>query len=418
MSSTFTLCTRPSGALARMQCRSSIYTQSAASGIYAQWHNKRSSSTTQVTRSASTSSASKPRHGVPQPHTNSNPAKPTAAKTSKPAVTSKVHTALASSVATVKHTAPVPGAIMNAFTSEGDKLNPPSFTYPPELSVPQRKQGQNYASYLFSAGKAYLTFYKSGIKHTRQTLKLAKAIRARLADQGKAISEDIAGSGLLSRSEWQVLRRSKRDLLRLPVMGFLILALGEWLPLVVVYLTPVIPEACRIPTQVERVQRKQEAKRKDRLQRIATHALRLQSLDRTPRTDQDGIRLAAAAEGLLDPRSKEGKQGGVAMARAILPLAASNDLSLFHLLLLSARLDCHPRLLDKLWVRPPKWMLQRAVGNKLAYLARDDELIRRDGGSQRLEKTELVRACAERGIDVVGKSEQEMRSGLAMWYDL
>ncbi|KAF2630134.1 hypothetical protein BU25DRAFT_335910 [Macroventuria anomochaeta] len=286
----------------------------------------------------------------------------------------------------------------NTLVKANDKLNLPSFTYPPELSVPARKEGQNYASYLFSCGKAYLTFYKTGISHTRQTLKYAKTLRAKLADQGKGVSNDMAGAGLLSRAEWQVLRRSKRDLLRLPVMGFLILALGEWLPLVVIYLTPVIPEACRVPTQVERVLRKKEERRKDRLNKIAIHALRLQSQDRTPRTDENAVRLAAAAEGLLAPEN------------------ASNDLSLFHLLLLSARLDSHPRILDKLNLTPPKWLLQRNVSKTLAYLTQDDELIRRDGGSQALDGRELRRACVERGIDVLGKSEAELRRSLGQWY--
>lgn len=282
--------------------------------------------------------------------------------------------------------------------------------------VPARKEGQNYASYLLACGKAYLTFYKTGISHTRQTLKYAKSVRSRVAGQGKGVSKEIAGSGILTRAEWQVLRRSKRDLLRLPVMGFLILALGEWLPLVVVYLTPVIPEACRIPVQVERVLRKKEEKRKERLSRIAIHALRLQSQDRTPRTDENAIRLAAAAEGLLSPEKKVGKEGGIPMASAIVPPDASNDLGLLHLLLLSARLDCHPRILDKLYLTPPKWLLQRNVGRTLKYLTQDDELIRRDGGSQALDKQELQRACVERGIDVLGKSEAEQRKSLDQWY--
>ncbi|KAL1654466.1 hypothetical protein SLS61_003069 [Didymella pomorum] len=425
MLSTLILSTRPGGALApsgafalaQVQCRRSIYMHNTALSTGTQWQNKSWKSRAQATRCASTSpsSATKPRHSVPQSSPKSKPTKPTAAKTYAP---SKIHTASASSSAAVKRTAPIPGATTDALATEGDKLNPPSFTYAPPLSVPDRKEGQNYASYLFSCGKAYLSFYKTGIGHTRQTLKFAKAIRARIAEQGKGISKDIAGSGILSRSEWQVLRRSKRDLLRLPVMGFLVLALGEWLPLVVIYLTPVIPEQCRIPAQVSRVLKKKEAMRKERLERIATHALRLQTLDRGPRTDQDGIRLAAAAEGLLDPRSKVGKEGGMPMARAIIPPSASQDLSLFHLLLLSARLDCHPRVLDKLWIRPPKWLLQRNVGMKLAYLTRDDALIRRDGGSQRLSGMELQRACVERGIDVVGKSDGEQKKLLAQWYDM
>ena len=62
------------------------------------------------------------------------------------------------------------------------------------------------------------------------------------------------------------------------------------------------------PEQVDRVLKKKETARKERLQTIGTHALRLQSLDRKPQTDGDAIRLAAAAEGLLKPETKVGKQ--------------------------------------------------------------------------------------------------------------
>ncbi|KZM25011.1 uncharacterized protein EKO05_0009482 [Ascochyta rabiei] len=350
---------------------------------------------------------------------------PAKTKTTKSSPPAKLHTASAtatSSAVPAKRAGTPPTSTTttttDALVKANDKLNPPSFTYPPELSVPARKAGQNYASYLFSCGKAYLTFYKTGISHTRQTLKLAKALRAKLAEQGKGISKDVAGNGILSRSEWQVLRRSRRDLLRLPVMGFLILALGEWLPLIVVYLTPVIPEACRIPTQVERTLRKLEDRRKDRLTRIAMDAQRLQARNRTPATDGDAIRLAAAAEGLLSPETKVGKAGGMAMASAIVPPEASQELSLFHLLLLSARLNCHPRILDTLYLTPPKWLLQRNVSKTLAYLTQDDELIRRDGGSQALDKQELLRACVERGIAVLGKAEAEQRKSLAQWYNM
>ncbi|KAF1362318.1 hypothetical protein EJ07DRAFT_107444 [Lizonia empirigonia] len=373
--------------------------------------------------STQTSSAGKPRYGMHPPPCagKSKMQKPSGpAKTQRASLPAKMYTAPVSSAVSAKRIAApsTASASTGTLVRANDKLNPPSFTYAPELSVPARKEGQNYASYLFSCGKAYLTFYKSGISHTRQTLKFAKTLRARLTAQGHAVSQDIAGNGVLSRAEWQVLRCSKRDLLRLPVMGFLILALGEWLPLVVVYLTPVIPEACRIPAQVERTLRKLEARRRDRLNRIAMDAQRLQTRDRTPRTDEDAIRLAAAAEGLLSPDSKFGKEGGLAMASAIIPPSASQDLSLFHLLLLSARLNCHARLFDTLYLTPPKWLLQRSVSRTLAYLTQDDELIRRDGGSQALDKQELQRACVDRGIDVLGKSEAEQRKSLARWYKM
>ncbi|XPS91527.1 hypothetical protein M3J09_000943 [Ascochyta lentis] len=416
-------------ARAQMPCSRSLHLQSAASRTQTQQRYESWNLALKSIRCASTSTSThtKPRYGIqPPPLPKSKTAKssvPAKKKSTRSSPPAKLHTAsetAASSAVPAKRAAtpPTSTTTTDALIKANDKLNPPSFTYAPELSVPARKAGQNYASYLFSCGKAYLTFYKTGISHTRQTLKLAKALRAKLAEQGKGVSKDVAGNGILSRSEWQVLRRSKRDLLRLPVMGFLILALGEWLPLVVIYLTPVIPEACRIPTQVERTLRKLESRRKDRLTRIAMDAQRLQTRDRTPATDSDAIRLAAAAEGLLSPEKKIGKAGGMAMASAIVPPEASQELSLFHLLLLSARLDCHPRILDILYLTPPKWMLQRNVSKKLAYLTRDDELIRRDGGSQALDKRELLRACVERGIPVLGKSEGEQRKSLAQWYNM
>lgn len=370
------------------------------------------------TSTSAATAASKPRYAMqPPPPLSAKtkaPHQAPSAHAKKPTVPAKAHAATASPPA--KRSASTPTSLTTPNSNEA--LNPPFFTYPPDLAVPARKEGQNYASYLLACGKAYITFYKTGISHTRQTLKYAKSVRTKTTGQGKGVSSSIAGNGMLTRAEWQVLRRSKRDLLRLPVMGFLILALGEWLPLIVIYLTPVIPEACRIPAQVERVLKKKEHQRKERLGRIALHALRLQSQDRTPRTDENAIRLAAAAEGLLSPEKKVGKEGGMAMASAIVPPDASGDLGLFHLLLLSARLDCHPRVLDKLYLTPPKWLLQRNVGRTLAYLTQDDELIRRDGGSQALDKQELQRACVERGIDVLGKSEAEQRKSLSQWYKM
>lgn len=412
-------------AQAQLQCRRSVYLRTATLCTKAQWNDKSHSLATQSTRHASTNTANapKPSYGrQPPPALKSKTAKPTVpAKTTRSSPPAKLHTASASpSAVPVKRTAtpPTSPSTTSTLVKANDKLNPPSFTYAPELSVPARKTGQNYVSYLFSCGKAYIAFYKSGISHTRQTLAFAKTLRAKIVNDGKGVSKDIAGNGILSRSEWQVLRRSKRDLLRLPIMGFLILALGEWLPLVVIYMTPVIPEACRIPTQVERTLRKLEATRKDRLNRIALDAQRLQTRNRTPRTDEDAIRLAAAAEGLLSPDTKVGKEGGMAMASAIVPPEASQELSLFHLLLLSARLNCHTKILDMLYLTPPKWMLQRNVSKTLAYITQDDELIRRDGGSQALDKQELQRACVERGIDVLGKSEAEQRKSLAQWYKM
>jgi hypothetical protein len=113
-----------------------------------------------------------------------------------------------------------------------ENLNPPSFTYAPEISVPARKADQNVVKWLWKAGRAYLTFYKQGISHVRQTSKHAKTLRQK-AQQPPNTNKDI--SDVLTRADWQIVRRSKSDTMRLPAFGILVLALGEWLPLVVMW---------------------------------------------------------------------------------------------------------------------------------------------------------------------------------------
>ena len=83
---------------------------------------------------------------------------------------------------------------------------------------------------------------------------------------------------------------------------------------------------------------------------------------------------------------------------------------------LSARLDAHSWVWDKLFLTPPRPLLRWDVGKRLAYLKKDDGLIERDGGWQGLGAVEVRRACKERGIDVLEKSEGELRKGLAGWF--
>jgi hypothetical protein len=275
-----------------------------------------------------------------------------------------------------------------------EKLNPPPFTYAPDISVPERTPDQNIVKWLYRAGRAYLTFYKTGISHVRQTSKFAKMLRQKAAQTpNKDISE------VLTRAEWQIVQRSRLDTLRLPAFGFLVLLLGEWLPLVVMYITPVIPEACRIPQQVQRALRKLEDKRQDRLRRVALDAMRLMSRDRPPigtaSSDTPSISL---------PKSGQ-----------VMPVTTKNwnEMTLFELSLTAAQLDCYPTLFDWLPLTPPKFLLQRNVRKKLEYLKTDDKLIERDGGWAGLGKEELQRACVDRGLPVLGKREDELRKALA-----
>ncbi|KAF1838018.1 hypothetical protein BDW02DRAFT_565526 [Decorospora gaudefroyi] len=275
-----------------------------------------------------------------------------------------------------------------------ENLNPPPFTYAPEITVPARKTGQGLFSWLWNAGRAYVGFYKQGITHVRQTLKLAKALRQKAA---KTPDTDI--SQVLTRAEWQIVTRSRIDALRLPAFATLVLLLGEWLPLVVVYITPLIPEACRIPQQVQRTLRKLEDKRQDRMRRVRLDARRLMSKDAQP-----------AGAPIPDLTSSEN-------VRSPRPTGLDwRQMTLYQLSILSAQCNCYPAVFDWLPFTPPKWLLQRNFRKKMEYLRTDDGLIERDGGWAGLGRQELERACVERGVRVLGKKEHELRGALAKFW--
>jgi hypothetical protein len=277
-------------------------------------------------------------------------------------------------------------------------LNPPLESYAPPLDVPERKPGQGKLKWLYQCGKAYLSFYKSGIKNVRSSSKLAKTLRAKVAASPNAKD----ATAVLTRAEWQLTRRTRADKLRLPAFALVFIVLGEWTPLIALYLTPVIPEPCRVPAQLERMQRKAEARRSERLRRVGHDAARLVS--------RPG---AGASElGVVDVQRFNAQQA----RRVRDALAAPTPrVSLFELLLLSARFDAHPGLLDRLFITPPRALLVRGLRKKMGYLVTDDEMVARDGGWGGLRREEVVRACFERGVDVRGRNEAEMRKVLAVW---
>jgi hypothetical protein len=185
--------------------------------------------------------------------------------------------------------------------------------------------------------------------------------------------------------------------MRLPAFGFLVLALGEWLPLVVMYITPVIPEACRIPQQVQRSLRKLEDTRQRRLLSVVQNSMSLMSRDR----------------GQVGGTGKD-KVHGMNLKDVRATRADWKKMTLYELALVAAQQDCWPGLFERVPFNPPKFWLQRNVRKKFEYLRTDDRLIERDGGWAALSKEEVQRACVDRGLNIFGKREDEMRKSLAL----
>ncbi len=64
---------------------------------------------------------------------------------------------------------------------------------------------------------------------------------------------------------------------------------------------------------------------------------------------------------------------------------------------------------------PPAILLQYRIKQKIAYLEMDDILILRSGGVAAMAAEELRMACVDRGIDVVGISEEKLKELLDAW---
>lgn len=273
-----------------------------------------------------------------------------------------------------------------------DRLNLHSTAYAPDLTVPTRQPDQSFFKYVWNAGRAYLSFYKAGVSNVRQTSKLAKMLREKVRKAGGKDTE------ILTRAEWQTIKRSRKDMLRLPAFGLIFLVFGEWTPLLVMYITPLIPEPCRIPSQVQKQLVNAENTRKDRLHWAGVNAFRLMAADRP----KAGLSTTTDAK----------IEASATAIQSVNPL----NLTQYELILASARYGCHSRIFDLLRVTPPKFWLQRGVRKQYEYLKKDDNMIERDGGFQALEKKEVRRACIERGFDVLDKKDDELRKALASWF--
>lgn len=309
-----------------------------------------------------------------------------------------------------------------------DRINPPASTLPAPLTTPSRAQDQSLINYLYKTGKAYTSFYWTGIKNIRHNRTLAKAIEARISSAARSdaataaergdVKTAAAGPGVatrnrivaiealsgtatagLTRAEWQLLLRSRYDMRRVPIFALLFVILGEWLPLVVIYFTALVPRTCRIPLQVDREIRKLETRRRESLREM--NALRAIT--------------GKSGEGLREEGGKQQMDGTGQLATEVVIKEDNQVDRKTELVHLSRCFGLHSKMWDRLLGGPPTALVTRKVRNRFDYLAEDDRLILRDGSVKDLTKEETKEACVERGIDVLGRKEEEMRRDLELW---
>ncbi|KAH7326063.1 hypothetical protein B0I35DRAFT_421830 [Stachybotrys elegans] len=253
-------------------------------------------------------------------------------------------------------------------------LNPPASTRPPPLAVPHREAYPSAPQYWFELGKSYLRFYKTGLKNVLANRKLLKQkIEKTPKDDRPSVFQPYKVPRTFSRADWVLFWRVRHDMLRLPLFGLMLLVIGELTAVVVVFVDGVVPYTCRIPKQIFNSLAKSEHRRK-----IAFDEFE-----------------ARYPHGVLNPRVTQ------AVARR-------------HVL---KSLNLPGALWDRLGFFPPgMWELKGRL--RMAFLEGDDKNIIEDGGPLGMENEELRIACAERGINTLGKSESELRRWLGDWLRL
>ncbi|KAJ4416722.1 hypothetical protein N0V85_002167 [Neurospora sp. IMI 360204] len=176
-------------------------------------------------------------------------------------------------------------------------VNPPYTTRPPPLNLPERQPDVSTFSHLFATGKAYLTFYKTGLRQVFTNFKLLRAVgkggEGPIARSENPVTDADCIDGYLrfrTRGSLLLYKRVKHDLNKLPVFGLLLLVCGEFTPFVVLAVPTIVPYTCRIPKQVDKILKRIEEKRAAALDELVGEVYEEDDYDLVP-DDKDQVKM-------------------------------------------------------------------------------------------------------------------------------
>ena len=279
--------------------------------------------------------------------------------------------------------------------SPSSTLNPPASTRPPPLDLPTKTPEDSLFGHFYRVGKAYMGFYKAGMKAIFTNRRLLRSSSAAAASANSAAA--------LTRADVLLRARTRHDLSRLPVFAVLLLVCGEFTPLVVLAFPHLTPLTCRIPKQVEAL-RRAAAERRAASFRALAH--RRQSL--APILAFTGQSSSVPSQG-EEGKGKEQEPAPGRRATGEEAAAAAGHVA--------RSLGLTSVWWDRLGVEGGGPFARGAADRAVAALARDDALIRAAAPHHvaGLEDDEVLLACDDRGIDVRGKPVAELRRRLDVW---
>ncbi|KAK9860983.1 hypothetical protein MYU51_006445 [Penicillium brevicompactum] len=245
-------------------------------------------------------------------------------------------------------------------------------------------------------GRTYLTFYKTGLKNVYRNYRASLPLRSQLGlpayipvspprNSKPSAQSQYAELGL-GRGQFQLVRRSARDVRRMIPFTLILIICGEFTPLIIpIFGSAITPATCRVPSQVEK-------------ERVALSARKIAAL-------RAGGVSSADALGALTRYADGGWVAGADAAEVLRACAVFG--------LVKSHEKTGGALLCGLIYRP-------RLARYVQYLEIDDGMIRA-GGVAGMNATEVRIAVEERGgVDVSagldrGRAEKVERQWLEKW---
>ncbi|CDM32393.1 hypothetical protein DTO013E5_3422 [Penicillium roqueforti] len=297
---------------------------------------------------------------------------------------------------------PSPPTTTTVSTPSKSEINAPISTHPATLTTPSPLSPSAGAAdklkRLVGIGRAYLTFYKTGLKNVYHNYRASLPLRRKIGlpayipisphNIHHRSAPSITEESKLGRAQFQLVRRSARDVRRMIPFTMILIVCGELTPLIVPFFgSAITPATCRVPSQVEK-ERGVATVRK----LAALDAFVAENKDRSVHLLKAGSaeQLALLAKCFADPVWVAGASSAdVLRACAVFGLVKHHNRTAGEAL---AGLIYRPRL-----------------AKHVEYLANDDGMIR-GGGVSAMNATEVRIAVEERGgVDVTSGVQDRKR---------
>ncbi|KAI1943368.1 hypothetical protein LOZ12_001729 [Ophidiomyces ophidiicola] len=265
-------------------------------------------------------------------------------------------------------------------------VNPLPSTRPAQLELPETSAKSNVLKYAYSQAKAYISFYKTGVKNVYHNYHAAVPIWKKLgfngylptslpprALSGTTVFEQLVLQQGVTRAQFQLLRRSAYDVRRMLPFILILIVCGEFTPVIVLALgSRVTPLTCRVPKQLDKDRQKKLQRKNDAL-RVTASSKQWENPTALPKSIAAAVQHASSTD--------------ILRSCAMLGLSKSHRLPTFV-----------PGFMEDLFVN---WRYRPRLKRWLEYLAVDDALLREAGGVSDLIPEEVRIAVEERGgVDV------------------